>query len=428
MLCCLKIAYRNKYVKVLFYSMIHTSLSPNIESSDRRLAAFIFFFLQGRWKRGNAIETLGEELSIYLATDTKPFLLSSGRASFFVLLKALGITQDDEVLVQAFTCNAVINPILWQGSTPIYVDIDSTYNMSAEDLEKKITPKSKVVVLQHTFGTPADIDALMSIAKKHGLFVVEDCAHALGATYEGKKVGTFGDAAFFSFGRDKIISSVYGGALVVHNKQIRERVERDMSTYPYPTYGWIAQQIVHPLLFAPIVSLYWTGGRYALVALQKLHVLSKAVTDGEKQGKMSGVTPMHLPNALALLALHQLRKIEYLNDRRRYLAGFYAKHLGSIETRSGSIFLRYPLRHISRDTIMSMAKRNRILLGDWYNAPVAPKGTNLSIMKYIQGSCPEAERAAQEIYNLPTHINLTLREAGTIVSFLRDNDYTRNKQ
>ena len=408
--------------------MIHISLSPNTESGDRRLAAAMLFLTPWRWRVGGATEALREELSMYLGTDTKPFLLSSGRASLLVLLKALGISQEDEILVQAFTCNAVVNPVLWQGGTPVYVDIDGTYNMDPEDLEKKITPKSKVVVLQHTFGTPANMEALMQIARNHKLFVVEDCAHALGATYRGKKVGTLGDAAFFSFGRDKVISSVYGGALLVHNKEVRERVARDMHTYPHPSYRWIAQQLLHPLVFAPITALYWRGGRYVLVALQKFHILSYAVTSGEKKGKMSGVAPFPLPNALAALALHQLRKIEYLNDRRRYLAQYYAKYLGDIETRPGAIFLRYPMRHPLREKILTDAKQNHMLLGDWYDAPVAPRDTDLSIMKYIPGSCPNAERAAQEIYNLPTHINLTLREARAIVSFLIDHGYSGNKK
>ena len=75
---------------------------------------------------------------------------------------------------------------------------------------KKITPKTKAIIVQHTFGIPANMNQLVVFAKKHGLYLIEDCAHSLGATYQGKKVGSFGDAAFFSFGRDKVVSSVWG--------------------------------------------------------------------------------------------------------------------------------------------------------------------------------------------------------------------------
>ena len=120
------------------------------------------------------------------------------------------IGEGDEVLVQAFTCVAVPNSVLWAQATPVYADIDATLNIDPIDVEKKITNRTKAIIVQHTFGIPADMDALVALAKKHNILLIEDCAHSLGATYKGKKVGTFGDAAFFSFGRDKVVSSVFG--------------------------------------------------------------------------------------------------------------------------------------------------------------------------------------------------------------------------
>src|SRR5581483_4013141 len=112
---------------------------------------------------------------------------------------------------QAFTCVAVPNSVLWTGAKAIYADIDETGNLDPKDLEKKITKKTKAVIIQHTFGIAANMDAIQKVLKGKKIILIEDCAHALGASYKGKKLGTFGEFAFFSFGRDKVISSVFGG-------------------------------------------------------------------------------------------------------------------------------------------------------------------------------------------------------------------------
>ena len=115
----------------------------------------------------------------------------------------------------------------------------------------------------------------MVIAKKHKVFVIEDCAHALGAVYKGKKVGTIGDAAFFSFGRDKIISSVFGGAAIAKNRQAAQRLEIIEHALPNPSFFWIFQQLCHPVTMSVILPFYKSGiGKILLVLLQQLHFLS----------------------------------------------------------------------------------------------------------------------------------------------------------
>ncbi len=398
-------------------SMVHVSLSPNVENDDRRLA-ISFLFSPWKWAKGKESKKLQQELSRYLGISQTPFLFNSGRSALFTLLQSLNISSSEEILVQAFTCNAVVNPIIWRGTTPVYVDIDKRYNMDVNDLVKKITPKSKAIIIQHTFGIPANIEEIIRIAKEHDLFVIEDCAHSLGAEYGKRKVGTFGDAAFFSFGRDKVISSVYGGALVVYRDSIRENLMQEYRALPLPTACWTIQQLVHPVILTPIIFTYWSVGKYLLFFLQKLRILSKAVTYKEKHGEKPSYFPSLLPNALAGLACAQLKKIEYLNDRRKYLARFYSSSLSGIRPLEGEIFLRYPVQCSARDNILQEAKKNKILLGDWYDSVIAPKDTDLKAMRYTAGSCPNAERISKEILNLPTHINITDKDAQTIVRFL----------
>ena len=337
------------------------------------------------------------------------------------ILSALGFEKGDEILLQAFTCNAVPNPVLWEGLKPVYVDCrEDDYNMDAEDLEQKITQKSRAVIVQHTFGLPADLEKIQSICQKHNLVLIEDCAHALGAKYQGKLVGTFGKVAFFSFSRDKVISSVYGGMAVTSDPGLAKRLRGFQQEVGYPSLFWIKQQLGHPLLMNwLILPTYSLLGKYLLVLFQILHVLSKAVHWKEKRGEKPGYFPKALPNALALLALHQLSKLERFNQHRKKIAEFYSRELNIHIPKEGSIFLRFPVRHKKAHEIISNAWKQNLLIGDWYTTSIAPHDTRLEAMGYREGMCKNAETLSRETLNLPTHINISLEHAKTIITFLR---------
>jgi len=198
---------------------ITISLSPNTEKDDILLALRLIF-QPWKWKRGKAIKELENQFKEYLGVKYA-FSFNSGRSSLMAILSSLDLEQGSEVLLQAFTCNAAANPILWSGLKPIYVDCDEDdFNIDVENLERKITSKSRVVIVQHTFGLPAEMDKILDIVRQNNLILNEDCAHSLGAKYRGQKMGTFGKAAFFSFSRDKIISSIYGGMAVTNGPSL----------------------------------------------------------------------------------------------------------------------------------------------------------------------------------------------------------------
>lgn len=401
---------------------IFTSLSPNVEAEDRRLA-WQLLWRPWRWKRGRAIALCEQWFREYFGVQ-HVWSVNSGRSGLFLILQALGVGKGDEVLLQAFTCNAVPNPVLWVGAMPIYVDInEDSLNIDPADLEKKITPRAKAIIIQHTFGYPADMDRILAIAKKHNLIVIEDCAHALGATYHGKKVGTLGDVAFFSFGRDKVISSVYGGMIITKDAVIARRIEAIYKDISYPGLYWIKQQLLHPIVMEWVMRWYGLG-KFFLFALQKLHLLSLAVQPREKRGVKPSFFPRRLPNALAALAFSQLQRLEHFNAHRRTLAQFYREsikgsytHLQS-ENASEAIFLRYTVRHHNAHTILKSARKRGIYLGDWYTSVIAPADTDLFAMRYTPGSCPRAEQLSREVLNLPAHIRVTQSNAQRIVTFL----------
>jgi len=414
------------------FKPIFISLSPNTEKDDIWLALKLIF-QPWKWKRGKKIEELESQFREYLGVKYA-ISFNSGRAGLIAILEAMEIKPGDEVLLQGFTCNSAVNPILNQGAKPVFVDIDSALNLNPEDLKKKIASKSKAVMIQHTFGWPAQIEEILKIAKENNLYLIEDCAHALGAKYQGKFCGTFGDVAFFSFGRDKIISSVFGGMVVTNNEKIGERIKEFKDKLDYPSNFWILQQLLHPILInyliLPAYGLANNLGRIFLGLSHKLSILSKAVYKKEKRGEIPKYFPKRLPNSLATLALNQFRKLERFNEHRRQIASFYEKELKNtgfnlpLAKNQGDrvpTFMRYPiLVNFDTDEILQKLRRKKIFLDDgWRKSPVIPSDTNLEKMKYKLGSCPQVEKVAQNIVNLPTHINISQEGAKKIVDFLK---------
>ncbi len=144
--------------------------------------------------------------------------VSNGTSAIHLALIGLGVNPTDEVLVPAHTFIGSATPVLMQNAIPVFVDVDEdTYTMDPDDLERKITDRSKAVIVVHLNGNPADMEKIMEIVKKHNLKIIEDCAQAHGAMYDGKNVGTFGDVGTFSFWEDKIITTAGEGGMVITN-------------------------------------------------------------------------------------------------------------------------------------------------------------------------------------------------------------------
>jgi perosamine synthetase len=149
--------------------------------------------------------------------------VNSGTTALHLAVVALGIKRGDEVLVSSFTNMATFFAVLYQGAKPIPIDSEArTLNMDPKDLEKKITSKTKAIIVVHIYGHMADMDPIMKIARKYKLKVIEDAAEAHGAEYKGKKAGSIGDIGCFSFYSNKIITTGEGGALTTNNKKLAD--------------------------------------------------------------------------------------------------------------------------------------------------------------------------------------------------------------
>lgn len=396
---------------------IAISLSPNAEIDDIMLALKTIF-MPWKWNDNQEVKKFESDFAKVIGNDNV-LAVNSGRSAEYLILKAMGIKSGDEVIIQAFSCVAVPNSILWLGATPVYVDIDDSYNMDVDDLKKKITKMTKAVIIQHTFGIPADIEKIRGVVEKEGLYLIEDCAHSLGVKINNKYVGTFGDAAFFSFGRDKIISSVFGGMAITSNNELFEKMRKIRANLNLNGKFWTFQQLFHPIAFSFILPTYNSGiGKLILFLFLKLRLLSKPVYREEMYSKEVDIFPAKMSGALAILARNQLHKLNKFNQHRKHISDLYISELGTtnlkIVRNNNAIWLRFPISHPKAYDLFRYLKSKKILVGKWYKDVLEP-GINMSDFHYKKGSCPKAEYYAKHTINLPTYPLLSVRETNLII-------------
>ena len=416
---------------------IAIALSPNTQARDAILASSLML-QPWRWKRGHMDRRVERWFAKRLGNQYN-VAVDSGRSALRIALEALGIEPDDEILTQAFTCTAVPAALIWRKAKPVWVDIDESYNIDPIDLEQKITKRSKAIIVQNTFGVPADYDAILAIARKHHLYVIEDCAHSLGATWNDKPLGSLGDIAIFSFGRDKVISSVSGGLITTHNAAVGKKWHAITDTLAPPRNAFIAKQLFHIIFFTALVL-----PTYHLFSIGKvLHAIGRllrlttyAVTKGEKKLQQPAYMPARLSNALARIAFSQLQRLDRFNTHRVAVAQEFRKHIKTAKRytpqhehpQGQSIFLRYALAikfdkkskqpTDTKRSFLRHAHAAKLYLGDWYNGPITPLSVPFADVHYEHGSCPRAEQAAASVINLPTYPRLSPDEIKRIIKFM----------
>lgn len=167
--------------------------------------------------------------------------VTSGTTALLTAMAALQIGPGDEVILPAWTWYADYDVIVLAGALPVFAEIDESFNIDPADIEARITPRTKAIIACHLQGTPADLEPIMAIARRHNLKVLEDCAQCLGGRYQGKYVGAIGDIAINSFQLSKTITSGEGGAVVTNDPQLYERAVRfhDVSALRSPVKEWL---------------------------------------------------------------------------------------------------------------------------------------------------------------------------------------------
>lgn len=400
---------------------IHHTFGP-LADWRQCLRALGLILLPWRLLYGRAPRALTRELS--RAFQAEAILFASGREGLYALLKVLNLPKGSEVIVQAYTCVVVPNAIHRAGCTPVYAEIErDTLNLDVRALEALITPRTRAIICQHTFGIPADAHAIRKICSDRGLLFIEDCAHVLPDAKGPNGIGMHGDFALLSFGRDKAISGVSGGAMLSRKPDVTAALQSLLLHAPHLPFLVMLRLMLYPLLYTIARPLYGLGlGKALLAASRKLHLLLPIVDDDEKIGRMSG--QIHrLPNACAALALAQWRRLQAINDHRRMLTRLYLEKLrdasGPYIPKSITADLplqKFPIFVSRANAIRKHLKKRNIHLDDgWTGCVVCPASVTIEESGYRSGTDPVAEEVCEGILSLPTHPGMTMKQARRLV-------------
>lgn len=349
------------------------------ENKEEILKAITDVFESGCLILGDKVKRFELEYAKY--TGTKYAVsCDNGTNAIILALRAIGVSEGDEVITVSNTAIPTVSAIVTVGATPVFVDINpNTYLMDVAKLETAITSKTKCILPVHLFGQCVDMEPLLDIAKKHNLYVLEDVAQAQGAEYKGKKAGSMGTISTTSFYPTKILGTYGDGGMVnMNSEELRDKMNR----------------------------LRFYGAEKAYYAIE--------------HGYNSRLDEVH-----ASILLTKLPHIDEYIDRRREIASIYDKELAN----TGLIlpyhadygkhaYYLYVVRLTKRDEIMAKLKENNIFVNISYPWPIHTM-TGYQYLGYKEGDFPETEAAAKEIFSLPMYPTLTNEEVMYVCDTLK---------
>lgn len=338
------------------------------------------------------------------------YTFASGRMGFYTILKAIDIQKDDEVIIPSFTCIVVPNAILYSGAKPIYCDIkDDDFNIDVSKIEQLITPKTKVLYAQHTFGQMCDIKAIKQIAEKYNLLVVEDTALALGAKFDNRYAGTIGDFGYFSTDRSKVINTGLGGIVSINNETYLKSFVEIYKEIPYLNKKMTKKIGITFILNIITLNpyLYWIG-KFFNAILSKFKMLTYFLDEPfvKKDEISSYPYPAKFSALLASIGISQFNLLENNLKNRRQIANFY-NDIFNIYTKeymkdNKNIFLRYSFLVNNRD-YWEEKFSSKIDLAIWFKTVTSGRNNNFEEIHYKVGSNKVSEYVCEHIFNLPTH-------------------------
>lgn len=360
---------KNGSIPLVDLSRQYKGLKKEIDNAVVKILA------QGNFILGQELEEFEQEFAQYCSVK-HCIGVASGTDALHLSLRALDIGPGDEVITVPNTYIATVFPIVAVGATPVLVDIHpDTYQIDPDRIEKAITKKTKVIIPVHLFGIPAAMDRIMSIARRHKLYVIEDACQAHGSSFNGKKCGTFGHLGAFSFYPGKNLGAAGdGGAVVTDKKQLARKIRALRNIGQFEKHK-------HDLL----------GHNSRLDTLQ------------------------------AVILSAKLKMLDSWNDERRSLAKLYDSLLTDLPLvlppgLNGDYTQNYHLYVIrvkQRDKLLEFLKANGIFAGIHYPIPVHLQ-KSLKHLKYKRGHFPVTEAYAKEIISLPIFPGLTEKEVGEV--------------
>lgn len=357
---------------------------PDITEED--IAAVLEVLRSGRLSLGPKTEEFESLIAEYIGTKCA-VAVSSGTAALHLLVRTLGTGPGDEVLVPSFTFVASVNAILYERATPVFVDIEpNTYNLDPEDLERKVTPRTRAIMVVDVFGHPAEWDAILEIAKRHNLKVIDDACEALGAEYKGKRVGQFGNAAAFAFYPNKQMTTGEGGVIVTDDFTIAQKCRALRNQGRQKMKAWLEHDDL--------------GYNYRMTEMS------------------------------AALGISQLRRIEVLLNNRERVAQLYSRYLKGLSVVRPPVVLPHVRMSwfvyvitlgegFSREPIMEAMAEEGIPTRAYFS-PIHLQPYIQKLLKTHEGMLPTTESIAKRTIALPFHGKMAEKEVQTVVEALKE--------
>src|SRR5512136_254079 len=334
-----------------------------------------------RYILGPQTQAFEQEFAAYLGVRYASGV-GSGTEALHVAIRACGLGPGDEVITVAHTAWATVAAIELAGARPVLVDIDPvTYTIDPDKIEAAITPRTRAIIPVHLYGAAADLNPIVDLARRHGLKVIEDCAQAHGARYAShdRAVGSYGDAACFSFYPTKNLGAIGDGGLVATNDPA---IAENLSLLRQ--YGWRERYI----------------------------------------SEIAGWNT-RLDEVQAAILRVKLRYLDEDNDRRRALAAIYDEQLAGVVTlpiepaNTRHVYHLYVIRHPRRAALMQFLRERGIGTAIHYPVPVHLQPAYRGRLGDA-GSLPETERAAREIVSLPMYPELSEEDARSVAQAIRE--------
>lgn len=357
-------------------------------------------------------------------------MVPSARYAFYLLLEAMGIGRDDEVIIPGLTYFAIPAMAVLAGVKPVFADVGLTSHvLDPAAFEAAITPKTRAVVPTHLYGTPCDMGPILEIAKKHGISVIEDCAQSTGARYRGRRVGSFGRAAYYTFGLTKNITTLSGAMITTDDDGVAAYVrEKVAATTPAALQKAGKEAVIGTaMMFATHPFIYpWT--------------LHPVIRVGNKLGKDPIHEPFGEPEVLydtlpssfqksrpravqAAVGIKQIERIEALNGARIRngraldveLANVPGLTLPTYPEGAEPIYMSFVVHHPQRDALMAALRRRGVDTTVGYMNNCADH----DLFAAYRTSCPNAAQIKAEQLHLPVHPSLDDRDVRHIVESVR---------
>ncbi len=318
-----------------------------------------------------------EEEAAKFAGTKYAVAVNSGTSGLHLCVKAAGIKQGDEVITSPFSFIASSNPIIFEGGKPVFVDVDEkTYNMRPELIEDAITEKTKAILPVHIFGQSCEMDEIMKIAEEHNLKVIEDACESIGATYKGKKVGTFGESAVFAFYPNKQMTTGEGGVIVTDS----EKVAKLSRSYRNQGRGEVEEWLDHVRI----------GYNF------RMDEMSAAV--GTVQMKR-----------LPWMIKERQRIAEIYNKKLGKISGVITPHTAPQNTNTWFVYTIRVEEGINRDKAMGYLNKNGVASKPYFPS-LHLQPIYKELLPYKEGDFPVSEAISKSILALPFFIALTSEE------------------